>query len=73
MIMIDWVSIVRHSRRRFSNYVGGGRPNFSGARSRYDTKFLLETERKSFFYNTEISIDKGFESLKFEINLPQNP
>jgi disks large protein 1 len=25
--MIDWVSIVRHSRRRFSNYVGGGRQN----------------------------------------------
>lgn len=24
--MIDWVSIVRHSRRRFSNYVGSGRP-----------------------------------------------
>lgn len=24
--MIDWVSIVRHSRRRFSNYVGGRAP-----------------------------------------------
>lgn len=26
MIMIDWVSIVRHSRRRFSNYVGTRAP-----------------------------------------------
>lgn len=25
-IMIDWVSIVRHSRRRFSNYVGTRAP-----------------------------------------------
>lgn len=24
--MIDWVSIVRHSRRRFSNYVGARAP-----------------------------------------------
>lgn len=24
--MIDWVSIVRHSRRRFSTYVGGRAP-----------------------------------------------
>lgn len=24
--MIDWVSIVRHSRRRFSNYVGSRSP-----------------------------------------------
>lgn len=24
--MIDWVSIVRHSRRRFSNYVGTRAP-----------------------------------------------
>lgn len=32
MIMIDWVSIVRHSRRRFSNFAGGGRQRNPHAR-----------------------------------------
>lgn len=35
--MIDWVSIVRHSRRRFSNYVGGRAPGMRMKRRRRPT------------------------------------